>query len=100
MLHRMKWLSLPIVALLPSACMTARSEPPASAPAPAARRIPLISYTPAQQAQVAVEIEQATAVDLWPDLIADYGRTRRAICAAEGWKQPVCQRIRAGKGAT
>lgn len=99
MLHRMKWLSLPIAALLLSACVTAHSDEP-SKPAPAAARIPLVTYTPEQQAQVAKEIEDATVADVWPDMIADYGRTRRAICAAEGWKQTACQRIRRGKGNT
>lgn len=99
----MKWLSLAIVALSLSACVTAHSEPAAPAavrPAPTAVRIPLVTYTRTQQAQLADEIERSTIVDLWPDMITDYGRTRRAICAAEGWKQPACRLIQSRQGAT
>jgi hypothetical protein len=57
-------------------------------------RIQLVDYPPTVQAKAADEIDGAPAQAVWPGMLADYGRTRRAICAAEGWKQPVCRRMR------
>jgi hypothetical protein len=57
-------------------------------------RIPLKTYPADEQARVADEIEAAPEGARWPQWIGDYGGLRRAICAAEGWRQPVCQTIR------
>jgi hypothetical protein len=75
------------------------SEPAAPAPA-AAARVPLVVYSASQNRQLADEVERATAADIWPDYMADYGRTRRAICAAEGWRQAACRQIRRAGGGS
>jgi hypothetical protein len=64
----------------------------------AAPRIELKAYPPAEQAGLAYEITRATAMDIWPDYITDYGLLRRAVCAAEGWRQPACRAIRRSEG--
>jgi hypothetical protein len=61
-------------------------------------RIALKVYPPAEQAGLADEIARAAAVDIWPDYITDYGMLRRAVCAAEGWRQPACRAIRRSEG--
>ncbi len=70
-----------------------------AAPAALAPRIQLVTYGAEQQAKLAGEVERAAPVDLWPDIVTDYGRLRRATCAAEGWKQQACQNIRQADGA-
>lgn len=93
----MKWLALSIAAILSTGCAATASRPQAQAVPPAAR-IPLVAYSAAQSAALAGEVERAGAVDIWPVFVADYGRTRRAICAAEGWKQQACLAIRRAGG--
>jgi hypothetical protein len=73
----------------------AQGASPARAPV-ALPRIPLQAYPAALQAQVAREIDGAVAGEAWPLFVTDYGRLRRAVCAAEGWRQPTCRRMQGG----
>jgi hypothetical protein len=48
--------------------------------------IPLASYTPAQQSQVADEMDAAAAGAEWVAFIRDYGRERTMLRACAGVK--------------
>lgn len=92
---------LVIAALWLSGCVgvgfnsSVSERPVAQAAAP---RIALKAYPPAEQSQLADEIALAPVMDIWPDYVADYGMLRRAVCAAEGWRQPACRAIRRSEG--
>jgi hypothetical protein len=80
-----------ISALSLTACAAGRSEPPAPIAAPPsqivnpAAGIVVPSYSPDLLRRVADEKDAAVAAgEAWPVLIADYGRMRDAVRAAQG----------------
>lgn len=87
-----------IVLLLLSACARVGSDAPQPVPVEAPR-IPLKVYSKPFQAAVADELDALPAGSKVGDMIGDYGQTRRAVCAAEGWKQEACRIIRAARGS-
>jgi uncharacterized lipoprotein YbaY len=98
MLHMRHMISLAAV-LLMTACAREASERPAAplpiaAPVQAAR-VPLKDYPPEKQTRVADELQALPEGSVLAQFIQDYGQLRRAVCAAEGWKQPTCRRIQA-----
>ena len=100
MLPKMRW-ALPLIAALPLAgCVTAGSRPSPAPAAPATQaRIPLQVYTKEAQARLADEMDASVASDAWPGFVIQYGQLRRAVCAAEGWRQPACRAMRTAGGS-
>jgi hypothetical protein len=89
-----------VVLLLLTACARVASEP--SAPLPIAApvepaRIPLQDYAAPLQSRVADELTALPEGSALAVFVEDYGQLRRAVCVAEGWKQPACRRIRAAQ---
>jgi hypothetical protein len=74
-----------------TACATAGSEPPS--PTVEAPRVPLIVYSRAFQSALADAFEGTAPGSPVRVAIKDYGQLRRAVCAAEGWRQPACRAI-------
>ena len=91
-----------VALLLLSACARVGSDTlraplpaplPLSAPVEPAR-IPLKDYPATLQIRVADELKALPETSVVAGFIEDYGQLRRAVCAAETWKQPTCRRIR------
>jgi len=87
-------------------CATASSDRPAASSVALPRaapvepaRVPLLDYAPALQAKAADELSTLPPASAIAGLVADYGQLRRAVCAAERWKQQACRRIATGGSA-
>jgi hypothetical protein len=80
-----------------SACVGVASERPQPVPGEAPR-VSLKVYPPALQTRVADELTALPEGSALAGLVIDYGQLRRAVCAAEGWKQPACRIIRQAEG--
>jgi hypothetical protein len=88
-----------IVSSLTSACQTVGSEKPQPTPVEAPR-IPLKDYPPQLQSRVATELRALPEGSALAGFVIDYGQLRRGVCAAEGWKQAVCLRIKASRDSS
>ena len=80
---RRPWQALPVITLaFLASCEMGGSSVPAHVND--CTTVPLVSYTPAQQSQVADEMDAASVGAEWPVLVRDYGRERAMLraCAA------------------
>jgi hypothetical protein len=87
-----------LIGLWLTGCATAGSDGVKTA-APQARpvaapRLPLKTYSPEWQAGLADALEATPAGSPLRAATMDYGQLRRAVCAAEGWRQPACLEMR------
>jgi hypothetical protein len=85
-----------LTAILTSGCVTAASSPPAPAATPVVEpaRVPLKLYSSQAQAGLADALGATAPGSPLRTFTADYGQLRRAVCAAEGWRQPACRQMR------
>ena len=78
-----------------TACSTVGSEPVAPHVV-APPRVMLVDYSRAIQTALAGEFLASPPGGAMRAAVVDYGQLRRAVCAAEGWRQIACKHIRNG----
>jgi hypothetical protein len=89
----MWYMTILLAALSLTGCATTGTDVPIPVAIEGAR-VPLKSYPREVQMRLAEELQVAPAGSALARAVIDYGQLRRAVCAAEGYKQPACQRLK------